>query len=541
MAVINPSAEILSEIERRRLDLNIGLLRVYNYSRLFIGFSMIAVFSQKLLETRLGALLPDLFLEIAMLYTVFNLMSIVLVAVIPKRFFARQFSEFTLTAVDLAMLTALMYSSGGVASGIGTLMIVTVAAGAIIINGRLSTLIAALATIAVLLEEFYLAQSVPALHDDYFQAGVLGLLYFATSLITQNISARLRENDVRALTQAADLADLERINRQIIQRMRTGIVLVDGNSNVRMYNQSAQSLLGQVHEQTLIDLPQPLLERLSAWRIDNALRSPPFAIAGPEIRANFSPVRHAEPDGDVTVFLEDTSEVQQQAQQLKLAAIGRLSANIAHEIRNPLGAISHAAQLLKESANLDTADARLTEIIHNHCLRMNDVIENVLEMSRRKPPMPVLLNLKEHIDRFAREFIDIIPAAIVDTHVMPETTQVRMDLSQLSQILTNLAQNAVRHSNLASHENFVRLEGGVDEKSDRPYLNVIDHGDGVDADQVGNLFEPFFTTERSGTGLGLYISRELCESNQAHLNYFPHELGGSCFRITFAHPDRITA
>jgi two-component system sensor histidine kinase PilS (NtrC family) len=541
--VITPKAEIVSEIESRRLDLNVGLLRVYNYYRLFIGFSMIAVFSQQLLETRLGALLPDTFLDIAILYTGFNLLSIVLVAVVPERLFSRRYSETILTALDLSFLTALMYTSGGVSSGIGTLMIVTVAAGAIIIRGRLSTLIAALATIAVLLEEFYLALAHPALHDDYFQAGVLGLLYFTTSLITQNISSRLRENDIRALTQAAELADLERINRQIIQRMRTGIVLVDGNNKVRMFNQSALSLLAQVNEQDLAALPGPLSKRIEAWRENTLLRTPPFTIAdnGPEIRANFSAVRSLETDSDVTIFLEDTSEVQQQAQQLKLAAIGRLSANIAHEIRNPLGAISHAAQLLKESSNLDSSDARLTEIIYNHCLRMNEVIENVLEMSRRKPPEPLRLTLKDQIEKFAEDFKDIVPNAVIETDVTPTTTEVRMDPSQLNQILTNLAQNAVRASAACTGESYVRLQGGVDESSDRPYLNVIDRGTGVDANKVSSLFEPFYTTETSGTGLGLYISRELSEANQARLSYSPGTQGGSCFRLTFSHPDRITA
>ena len=243
----------------------------------------------------------------------------------------------------------------------------------------------------------------------------------------------------------------------------------------------------------------------------------------------------------MTIFLEDTGEMQQQAQQLKLAALGRLSASIAHEIRNPLGAVSHAAQLLSESQNLDQGDARLTDIIHSHCQRMNSVIENVLELSRRRPPTPVRLTLSDFLDEFRTGFIESVEDAIIEIDVEPRDTEVRVDKSQLEQALTALVENGTRYSKEAGKDPYVRLEGGMDRRTERPFLNVIDRGPGVPADKLDKLFEPFFTTEASGTGLGLYISRELCEANQARLNYQPQPGGGSCFRISFAHPDRITA
>ena len=133
-----------------------------------------------------------------------------------------------------------------------------------------------------------------------------------------------------------------------------------------------------------------------------------------------------------------------------------------------------------------------------------------------------------------------IPDASIEINVEPSDTEVRMDTRQLGQALTNLVSNGIRYSKEAGQDGRVTLEGGIDNRTDRPYLNVIDYGPGVPEAQVSNLFEPFFTTSHSGTGLGLYISRELCEANQARLNYYRHEAGGSCFRITFAHPDRIT-
>jgi two-component system sensor histidine kinase PilS (NtrC family) len=172
---------------------------------------------------------------------------------------------------------------------------------------------------------------------------------------------------------------------------------------------------------------------------------------------------------------------------------------------------------------------------------MNSVIENVLELSRRNPPSPVKLCLKDFLEEFKTDFAEAVSDAIIEIDVEPRDTEVRVDRSQLGQALTNLVENGIRYSREANRTPLVRLEGGVDPRTDRPFLNVIDHGTGIPDDQLPNLFEPFFTTAASGTGLGLYISRELCEANQARLNHQPQAEEGCCFRITFAHPDRITA
>ncbi len=536
------NAEIIQEVEGRRFELSHGLLKVYNYYRVLVGLALLSVFLQTLIGTRLGTLMPELFATVVFGYIFLNLASAVIVQFLPRRFFAVQYISIALVAFDIFALTWMMYLSGGVGSGLGVLILVGVAAGAIIVTGRVSRLLPALATIAVLYEEFYLSLSTPQLHDDYFQAGVLGILYFAFFLVIQNLSDRIRQRDIRALTQAAELSDLERVNRQIIHRMRTGIVLVDHDNAVRMVNQSALALIGQVQELELETLPETLTNHLNAWRQDVYLRAPPFQIGPgtPQIRVSFSAVRSDSPTGDVTIFIEDTGEIQQQAQQLKLAALGRLSASIAHEIRNPLGAISHAAQLLSESTNLDKGDARLTDIIHSHCKRMNNVIENVLEMPRRTRPKPVRLSLADYLDEFTRGFKESMTDVIIEVNVDPRDTEVRIDKGQLGQVLTNLVGNGIRYSEAHNDEPYIHLQGGIDPRTDRPFLNVIDRGPGVPEDQVVNLFEPFFTTTQSGTGLGLYISRELCEANQARLTYYPHDGGGSCFRITFTHPDRIT-
>ncbi len=537
--------DIVAEIEQRRFQLNINLLKVYNYYRVAVGVALLAVFLQHYTETRLGRLHPETFLWVALFYTGFNLLSAVSTQALPARLFRRQVAAVVFVLFDIFALGWLMYLSGGVGSGLGIMILIAVTAGSVLVTGRTSAFLAAVATIVVLYEEFYVSLMPPDYRSDYFQAGILGAIYFATAIAVQSLSARLRRTEITSLSRAAEVADLERVNRSIIQRMRTGIIVVDENGNPRLLNQSARSLLGlAAQDETMAALPRPLLDRLQAWRNDTSVRTGPFEIAPttPEIRANFSAVRPERPDADVIVFLEDTVEIQQQAQQLKLAALGRLSASIAHEIRNPLGAISHAGQLLSESRNLDPGDTRLTDIINMQSRRMNGVIENVLELSRRKPPSPTRLNLNNWLTGFVAEFQQSMPDPVdIRISVVPAATEVRVDAGQLTQALTNLAVNGLRYSKAHTGLATLSIDGGIDPSTDRPFLNVIDDGPGVPEDRVENLFEPFFTTERNGTGLGLYITREMCEANQARITYTRDPRGGSCFRITFAHPDRITA
>jgi two-component system sensor histidine kinase PilS (NtrC family) len=537
--------DIVAEIEQRRFQLNVNLLKVYNYYRVCVGLALLGMFLQHYTQTRLGRLHADVFTWITLIYVAINLLSAVTTQALPARLFQRQFAAVAMVLYDIGALTWLMYLSDGVGSGIGVVILVAVAAGAVLLTGRVSAFVAAIATIAVLYEEFLVSFAPPDYRSDYFQAGILGVIYFATAIAIQSLSQRLRQTEITSLTRAAEVADLERVNRSIIQRMRTGIIVVDGKDQARLLNQSARSLLGlAARAETPLPIPAALLTRLRTWRADTSARTPAFEINSttPEIRANFSAVRPERPDADVIVFLEDTVEIQQHAQQLKLAALGRLAASIAHEIRNPLGAISHAGQLLSESQNLDKGDTRLTDIINIQSRRMNGVIENVLELSRRKAPVPLRLNLKKWVEEFVTQFPQekFEPAAI-DVVVEPDATEVRVDPGQLNQALTNLVLNGLRYSQQRTGSATLRLEGGLDATTDRPYLNVIDAGPGVPDDEAEHLFEPFFTTERTGTGLGLYITRELCEANQARVTYTRHHGGGSCFRITFAHPDRITA
>ncbi len=533
----------------------VGLLRIFALYRLLISATLLLLFSQGGELTRLGQAAPETFSIAVQIYALTNLLILIAVNFLPRKLLASSRVSALIVGFDCLVISWLTYLSGGIDSGLAPLILVAVASGAILAASRVSIFLAALASLVLLYEESFLAFERNASFDGVFQAGVFGVLFFTVAIAIHSISRRLRESELVSLTQAAELADLERVNRRIIQRMRTGILVVGDDNAVRMGNQSAYSLLGMGGSASAEEdndaqrpvvkqqLPASVIKHINEWRDNTNYRARPFQVTGEtlEIRTNFSAVRAKEPDGDVIVFIEDTGEIQQQAQQLKLAALGRLSASIAHEIRNPLGAIAHAAQLLNESEHIDHGDTRLIDIINNHSKRMNNVIENILELSRRKAPNPTRLQLTTLLDDFVTQFcVAELEHAKITISMRPTDATVRMDRSQLLQVLTNLAQNGLRYSLAHTDKLELILQGGIDATTDRPYLNVLDHGPGVPEKDRATLFEPFFTTEHTGTGLGLYIAREMCEANQARLSYVAVPDAGACFRITFAHPDRIT-
>lgn len=536
--------EVQNLVARQQRRQAATLLRIYNYYRLVVGISLLIIFVREIGERLLGTLNPDAFLLTVLAYIGANLLIALASLVIPSRLFDRPTIGFVIVTLDTMALVLLLHFSGGVTSGIGTLIIVAVAAGAILVPGRISTVLPAVGSILVLYEEFYLSLLLAAPPPDFFHAGLLGALYFGTSLFIQSLSRRLQNSEVTSLERAAEVESLERLNRLIVQRMRTGIVVFDNAGQSRLVNAASRSLLRLEDDRgNTRPLPQPLLTSLARWQEDGEYRPEPFRSepGANEIRLSFARLA-SQPDSEVVAFIEDNTELTQQAQQLKLAALGRLSASIAHEIRNPLGAMSHAAQLLRESPGLDKADLRLADIIQTHSKRMNEVIENILELSRRRQPEPRLIGMREWLDEFVLRFQEgqEHPAEFAIA-LQPPDAKVRLDPRQMDQVLTNLCANAARYSEQRTGQRSVWLEGGIDPATSRPWLDVIDDGPGVDQAQLEHLFEPFYTTEETGTGLGLYISRELCEANQAQLSYLARQDGGSCFRIHFPHPQRQTA
>src|SRR5581483_9409771 len=227
---------------------------------------------------------------------------------------------------------------------------------------------------------------------------------------------------------------------------------------------------------------------------------------------------------------DDAREARARAQQLKLAALGRLSASIAHEIRNPLAAISNAGQLLAENPDRNPEDERLHGMIQRHSDRINRIINDILALSRRETGSPAVIAVPTWLQRAVLQYRESVATAKRDIRIEMATSafDVVFDPNHLQQILVNLWDNAFQHGGEKIAVTVRCLRVGPTRK---PCIDVEDNGRGIEPELVDRIFEPFFTTAHQGTGLGLYLARELCEYNQASLSYVPRTEGGACFRL----------
>ncbi len=512
-------------------------LRYLNLYRILLASLFVSSYYFETNLPQLGNHDPRLFIAVSIVYL---LLASVASFAIHWRWLNFQHLTYGLVVLDIIALTLLMRASGGIASGLGMLLVVAIAGNSLLLGGRTSILFAAIATLAVLAEQVYaqISQTLPA---NYTQAGILGATLFATAFLAHVLSTRIRESEELAARRGVDLANLAQLNQHVIQRMQSGIIVVDAHSRIRLMNESAWHMLGLPSRSTttrsLKVVSPELAEQLDAWR-HHTLSEPRIFRSGgqsTDLLPSFTALGSDEQAGTL-IFLEDTARMAQQAQQMKLASLGRLTASIAHEIRNPLGAISHAEQLLAEAVPDNPSDRRLLEIIHSNTTRVNDIIENVLQLSRRDRARPEDLPLKDWLTQFITEFTLSQGCAPEDIsiHVEPADITVRMDASQFHQVLWNLCQNGLRYSRDHPRQPRLTLHGGQQPGSSHAVLDVIDHGPGIAPADVQHIFEPFFTTDAKGSGLGLYIARELCEGNGARLSYIAVPTGGSCFRIEFA-------
>lgn len=506
------------------------ILFLYGIYRLILATGLTAA---AFLPSSIETLLPNINIDSFQLATLAYLVLVILGMLITVNERLSTTPIIVLLITDILLLMLIMRYSGGVESGFGSLLLITVGLGGLLLPLKHSLLIAAVATSSLIYTELlpFHVTSEKAL----LQAALLGTGYFAETLFLQYVTQRMQSTEQLARAQADTILDLRHLNELIVQRMRTGIVVITADGAIRLMNDSARELLG-VAEQRPFWLPKPLQDRLFQWKegslksVDNYQKDADHPI----VQINFAKLQNMD-ESDIIVFLEDVSRVQQQAQQLKLASLGRLTASIAHEIRNPLGAISHAAQLLEEIPDLNSADKRLLDIIHTHSLRVNNIIETILELSRKRPKLIERVHLNELIDQCLREREAQQGSQlerIEFTHI--DDVWIEVDVNQIKQVLHNLFENGLRYSQQKTQQRVLRLTTGILKDTQQVYLDIEDQGPGVAKEQIKHLFEPFFTTESQGTGLGLYIAKELCEANRLVLSYVPGRPGG-CFRITFAH------
>jgi two-component system sensor histidine kinase PilS (NtrC family) len=431
------------------------------------------------------------------------------------------------TCADVAAITLLMNASGGMRSGLGAMLVVSLIGAAIVAPRRLSFLYAALATIALLLEQGYWVLSQDAPGAGYVQPGLLAMGCFAASGVTGWLAARVAANERLAMLRGRELRTQTRVNQLVLQDMHDGVLVLDPDGRVVQHNPQAQRLL-RAERLLGADIARLLPEFAGPWRSWRAGVAPSasaeLALSGRDIGLRLLDAGTEE--GFSLLFVEDTTRARDQAQQLKLAALGRLTANIAHEIRNPLAAISHASELLQEGKNAEDRD-RLTRIIHDNTQRLERLVSDVLQLNRRDRMSADPIRLHPWLREFLAEFVANEAAAAERFAIdVSADSWIEFDREHLRQVMWNLLRNAARYAGQQSGAVRIALRG----YGDLVELSVIDNGPGVPSARQGQLFEPFFTTEAKGTGLGLYLARELCAANRATLEYVG-DGGGAHFRI----------
>jgi two-component system, NtrC family, sensor histidine kinase PilS len=433
---------------------------------------------------------------------------------------------------DILFCVALMHLGGGFSTGLGILLLSPVAIAGIFFYGAIAFSIAAAGSILILLDVLYIS-SIENEHIKYLvPAGLLGSLFFITSMLTQLIAKYIRRTEQKVYESIDEVTDLNKLNEFIVQRMLTGIIVIDPTQKVKIINTIANQFLHQklqAEDYITGNIKRLFEEWLKTQQNSNVSFQDSPGL--PSIKVSFSMV---ETKNNLAIaFIEDQSSLTQQAQHLKLASLGRLSASIAHEIRNPLSSINQSTQLLLESKDLIPDDMRLLAIIENNAVRLNNIVSNVLDISRKSPSQPHNVEINKLVERIKNQLAQTRGISITLVNEIDDGFIVLFDESQLYQVLLNLLDNAITYSFMHSQEYWVKLKSW--QTDDIPHLAIFDHGIGIPPENADKIFEPFFTTNPQGTGLGLYISKDLCEMNQALLDYIYGDDGVNFFQIRFVH------
>jgi len=479
----------------------------------------------------LGITKPEVVVPTALAYGIVSL-ALLVPASLREPNLTVQVSAGVLT--DVLAIVMLMYASGGVRSGLGVILLVSLAAAGLITRGRLAFFHAAFASIAVLLEQTLQVWRFDGAAQDFLQAGLTCVAFFATAGLASTLARYARTSEQIAEERKVDLANLSQINELVIRDMQDGILVVDGQGRIRQSNPGAVQLLGALPPgrwPSIGDYAPEIARLLDSWRQGSEttfmqLRAPRSST---ELQVHFVPIGSGATPPTV-IFVEDAGRLRQQAQQMKLVALGRLTASIAHEIRNPLSSIGHAADLLQEDRALGEGEGRLLDIIRGNVHRLDRIVQEVLYLNRRDRAQPEAIDASAYLARFAQDFAltEKVDAGAIDVQVRT-SQRLWFDRQHLDQVLWNIARNAWRHGR--RRPGSVRIVLAPSLAPGRLVLDVLDDGPGVTREAQAHIFEPFFTTDPQGTGLGLYIARELCDGNGARLEYVEGGAGGH-FRVT---------
>ncbi len=464
-------------------------LQIFNSYRLCLALLLIVLHYFTIGYIVLGQADPFLYQAAVSTYLFFALLAITATHFRWMHFKQLVFSQLF---VDSVILILLQHASGGVSSGLSILLNITIVASSMLTTTRSTLLLASIVWFALFAEHMVFGVRNVQWSGGVFQVGLLGASFFATALLGHIFSKRARFTEALAEERGSKLASMEQLNAYILQRMNSAIVVIDENKRMRLMNDAANELL------KTNDAQNQITEELSKTH------KPPFSRTVSINNADYSMrIRYLGEPPITLVYLDDVKQHAHEVQQMKLASLGRFTASIAHELRNPLGAVGHAAQLLEESEHLNVDDRRLVDIIGAHTDRMNSVIKNILQLSRREQTNPSEINLRCCLDGLIKDFsahehnnLDI------KTEIKCDDIKVWMDASQLNQVMTNLCENGTRHSHANGGISKLLVRAGLHEEA-APYVEIVDYGQGVAVEHEQHIFEPFFTTNQFGTGLGL--------------------------------------
>ncbi|WP_161965665.1 sensor histidine kinase [Steroidobacter cummioxidans] len=520
------------------------VLALVNLFRLLIPLLLMVLYWT--LEPRLvGQANSQLFFFTSVAYFLFASLSI---PTLKRRWPDRQVQTSFNVGVDVLAISLLTYSSGGMNSGLGALLVLPIGAASFVVGQRLALMFAAVAALALLLQQAFTTLAARSDPADFASAGIVGALMFIVTLGVGPLARSLRESEERVRQREVDVANLAELNQFIVQHLRESILVVDDHDTIRLINESAASMLHGnpvTAGAPLGEVSPRLLYLLDTWRrhtYDWQMSSLSLLTSDGSslVQPHFVSLRSGGGGGPTLIFLEDTTLIAERVQQSKLAALGRLSASIAHEIRNPVGAMSHAAQLLAEAPQLTAQERRLTDIITKNGERVSMIINNVLQLSRRDSTRQERIELNGWLEDFVGEFRQTAQVDASKLYITTSTPEleVRIDPSHLHQLMWNLCENALKYGRKFDSNDAIEIRTGRMATSERPMLEVLDRGPGISATDAERIFEPFFTAGKGGTGLGLFIAREMAQCNRAVLIYEARAGGGSIFRLVFADPQR---
>ena len=525
MNTITISSRLFRDVNARTDDEGWQILFYYNLYRLGLTILLIALASPVIDDLGLSKSVYSFTLPI----TGIALISVFTLVNIQRRRPALYIQAHFLFVMDIVFISILTFSQYLLDSSTIILYVTTAAATAVLFHLRVSLAYTGICAVLILYNDYLEFLAGSKVLDSYYLTPLLLTGLFSIVIIVGMIANQSRTVKTVVFKQELELADLDQVNQSIVEKLELGVILLNQKLKIQLINDSAKSLLKD-HLSNNVEFTGELKTVLTAYVDVSSSKEFSFKVNNRELAFTILPLATGH-----LVKIEDQTRIQRQIQQSKLASIGRMASAISHEIRNPLSAINHAAQLLQPEDD-SGEDAELIKIIRTHSKRIDEIIESVLQRSRPGKAQRNVISLKPWLGVFITTFHDTVSKGFpIDISYKGDDVEIMFDPTQLEQIITNLCQNSIKYANPESGNLKVRFFIGNDD-ANRPYLDITDNGQGVKSEDIEQLFEPFFTSDSKSTGLGLFLVREFCDFNGAEIEYRRGRLRHG-FRIVFERSD----